>query len=77
MNVFFQVSGIAQWLQVAVTQGPDRRFEFSEGLMFFSSRTPTSQKFRIMAVTTELKDGSGLIDLDALWLPVGACSPPV
>ena len=28
-------------------------------LMVFSSRTPTSRKFRIMAVTTERKDGSG------------------
>ena len=24
-------SGMAQWLYVAVTQGPERRFEFSEG----------------------------------------------
>ena len=24
-------SGMAQWLYVAVTQGPERRFEFSDG----------------------------------------------
>ena len=27
----FEGSGMAQWLYVAVTQGPERRFEFSEG----------------------------------------------
>ena len=29
--IFSGGSGMAQWLYVAVTQGPDRRFEFSEG----------------------------------------------
>ena len=28
-------SGMAQWLFVAVTQGPENRFKFSEGKCFF------------------------------------------
>jgi predicted aspartyl protease len=30
-NYKYEGSGIAQWLYVAVTQGPERRFKFSEG----------------------------------------------
>ena len=59
-------SGMAQWLYVAVTQGPERRFVFSEVNGFIHPGLPTSRRIRIMEVTEERKDGSGLIELEAL-----------